>query len=197
MAGTRSWSTSSGFSFTTEIQTAACRTRATKNGQKGSLQPALSSRRRGGTRGLPKEVNNYSTCVWIACAMPMHSQANELGCDCDERYFWVAILARLAPCVISNPFSIAHIPTSSIAIAHVPLHLRNRCTQSLTYSSIVHSPAGNGIPAGYATSYSVPNSTGPSDFTFITIRLAGHMVPQFQPGPSLSFFKRFLAGTPF
>jgi hypothetical protein len=35
---------------------------------------------------------------------------------------------------------------------------------------------GNGIPAGYATSYSVPNSDGPSDFTFITIRLAGHMV---------------------
>eukprot|EP01059_Diplonema_ambulator_P034127 TRINITY_DN7488_c1_g1_i1.p1 TRINITY_DN7488_c1_g1~~TRINITY_DN7488_c1_g1_i1.p1 ORF type:complete len:487 (+),score=156.64 TRINITY_DN7488_c1_g1_i1:38-1498(+) len=50
-------------------------------------------------------------------------------------------------------------------------------------------------PTGYATSYNVTNAT--YDFTFITIRLAGHMVPTFQPGPAYSFFSRFLDRIPF
>ncbi|KAJ8598199.1 hypothetical protein CTAYLR_005524 [Chrysophaeum taylorii] len=56
-------------------------------------------------------------------------------------------------------------------------------------------------PAGYATTYTVPDkvytNTGGNDFAFITIRLAGHMVPQYQPKPALSFFTRFLAGDTF
>jgi len=51
------------------------------------------------------------------------------------------------------------------------------------------------VPAGYATTYTVPDSE--MDFSFITIRLAGHMVPTFQPRPSLSFIKTFFAGDPF
>eukprot|EP00041_Stephanoeca_diplocostata_P019528 m.422526 g.422526 ORF g.422526 m.422526 type:complete len:489 (-) comp21329_c0_seq1:490-1956(-) len=51
------------------------------------------------------------------------------------------------------------------------------------------------IPAGYATTYTVPQSE--NDFSFVTIRLAGHMVPQFQPSSALAFFQQFLAGTPF
>ena len=35
------------------------------------------------------------------------------------------------------------------------------------------------------------------DFSFVTIRLAGHMVPTFQPAASLAFFERFLAKTPY
>jgi len=50
------------------------------------------------------------------------------------------------------------------------------------------------MPAGYSTTYTVPGES--YDFSFVTIRLAGHMVPAFQPTASLSFFKRFLAGTP-
>lgn len=53
-----------------------------------------------------------------------------------------------------------------------------------------------GIPLGYATSYDVVGSNE-MDFTFVTVRLAGHMVPQYQPGPALAFFKRFIAKTPF
>jgi len=49
------------------------------------------------------------------------------------------------------------------------------------------------MPAGYSTTYTVPGA--PYDFSFITIRLAGHMVPAFQPLSALTFFKRFLAGT--
>jgi carboxypeptidase C (cathepsin A) len=40
-------------------------------------------------------------------------------------------------------------------------------------------------PAGYATTYS-------NNFTFITIKLAGHQVPKNVPATSLAFFKRFL-----
>lgn len=47
-------------------------------------------------------------------------------------------------------------------------------------------------PAGYATEYT---SSAGLDFSFVTIRLAGHMVPAFQPAPAFSFFSRFLAGT--
>eukprot|EP01064_Diplonema_japonicum_P032809 TRINITY_DN6278_c0_g1_i1.p1 TRINITY_DN6278_c0_g1~~TRINITY_DN6278_c0_g1_i1.p1 ORF type:complete len:474 (+),score=142.35 TRINITY_DN6278_c0_g1_i1:44-1465(+) len=52
-----------------------------------------------------------------------------------------------------------------------------------------------GIPAGYATTYT-PTS-GDKDFSFITIRLAGHMVPTFQPVAAFSFYERYLEGTPF
>ena len=38
--------------------------------------------------------------------------------------------------------------------------------------------------------------SGAQDFSFATIRLAGHMVPTFQPAPSLAFFERFLGAKP-
>ena len=52
------------------------------------------------------------------------------------------------------------------------------------------------MPAGYVTTYSVADSSPAQTMTFLTIRLAGHMVPMFQPGPALTFFERFLAGEP-
>ena len=48
------------------------------------------------------------------------------------------------------------------------------------------------MPAGYATTYDVVDST--NDFTFVTIRLAGHMVPTVQPSAALAFLERYLAG---
>eukprot|EP00040_Diaphanoeca_grandis_P018438 m.96921 g.96921 ORF g.96921 m.96921 type:complete len:464 (-) comp26940_c0_seq1:370-1761(-) len=52
------------------------------------------------------------------------------------------------------------------------------------------------MPAGYVTDYNVTKAPT-KDFHFLTIRLAGHMVPTFQPASSLSFFQRFLAHQPF
>lgn len=52
------------------------------------------------------------------------------------------------------------------------------------------------MPAGYVTSYNVTGAPT-KDFSFLTIRLAGHMVPTFQPASSLSFFTRFLQHKPF
>lgn len=46
-------------------------------------------------------------------------------------------------------------------------------------------------PAGYATEYRV--SSGGKDFSFATIRLAGHMTPTFQPEASFNMFERWLA----
>jgi len=48
------------------------------------------------------------------------------------------------------------------------------------------------IPAGYRTKYAVVDSE--KDFTFMTIRLAGHMVPQYRPEPALVMIKSFLQG---
>ena len=48
------------------------------------------------------------------------------------------------------------------------------------------------MPAGYSTTYNVTGS--PHDFSFVTIRLAGHMVPTFQPAPAYHFFSEFIAG---
>ena len=50
------------------------------------------------------------------------------------------------------------------------------------------------MPAGYVTTYNVTGGAQP--LTFLTIRLAGHMVPMFQPEPALTFFERFLAAKP-
>ena len=54
---------------------------------------------------------------------------------------------------------------------------------------------GGKPPAGYVTSYDVTGAPD-FDFSFATIRLAGHMVPTFMPGASLAFFERFLARKP-
>jgi len=50
-------------------------------------------------------------------------------------------------------------------------------------------------PAGYVTTYTVAGASD-KDFSFATIRLAGHMVPTFQPAPALAFFERFLGAKP-
>eukprot|EP01044_Picomonas_judraskeda_P017637 COSAG03_NODE_3353_length_2063_cov_2.040224_1_plen_67_part_00 len=50
--------------------------------------------------------------------------------------------------------------------------------------------------SGYVTTYNVTGAPT-KDFSFLTIRLAGHMVPTFQPASSLAFFQRFLAAEPF
>lgn len=53
-------------------------------------------------------------------------------------------------------------------------------------------------PSGYVTTYTVHdklyNETSGDDFAFLTVRLAGHMVPQYQPKPALYFFKKFIDG---
>jgi carboxypeptidase C (cathepsin A) len=51
-------------------------------------------------------------------------------------------------------------------------------------------------PAGYITKYDVPNKVPGREvsFAFQTIRLAGHMVPQFQPEAALVLISDFLAG---
>ena len=50
-------------------------------------------------------------------------------------------------------------------------------------------------PAGYVTKYDVAGSE--KDFHFVTIRLAGHMVPTFQPEAALAFIARFFRGEAF
>ena len=50
-------------------------------------------------------------------------------------------------------------------------------------------------PAGYVTTYNVAGAPD-KDFSFVTIRLAGHMVPTFQPAAALAFLERFFAGKP-
>jgi len=47
-------------------------------------------------------------------------------------------------------------------------------------------------PAGYITRYSAGGSK--TDFSFATVRLAGHMVPQFQPEAGLQLLTDFLKG---
>ena len=47
------------------------------------------------------------------------------------------------------------------------------------------------VPAGYVTTYGV---AGRDNFTFVTIKDSGHMVPQYQPERALEFFRRWLHG---
>ena len=48
----------------------------------------------------------------------------------------------------------------------------------------------DGIVAGYSTTYSVPGA--PHNFTFATVKLAGHMVPTYQPERAYAMFDRYL-----
>jgi len=56
-------------------------------------------------------------------------------------------------------------------------------------------PGKRRAPAGYVTAYTP--SEGKHDFSFLTIRLAGHMVPTYQPAASLAFISSFLDAKPF
>lgn len=57
------------------------------------------------------------------------------------------------------------------------------------------SGSGRYAPAGYATMYK-EKASGRS-FGFVTVRLAGHMVPTFTPAAAFDLFSRFLAGEPY
>lgn len=54
---------------------------------------------------------------------------------------------------------------------------------------------GRYAPAGYATTYT-EKTTGNS-FSYVTVRLAGHMVPTFMPSYGYDLVSRFLAGEPY
>ena len=45
--------------------------------------------------------------------------------------------------------------------------------------------------AGYVTKYEGPRA---NDFTFATVKGAGHMVPQYKPKQGLALFKSFVLG---
>ena len=46
--------------------------------------------------------------------------------------------------------------------------------------------------AGYAVEYDVP-----TEFTFLTVKAAGHMVPTFKPAEALAMVTRFVRGEPY
>ena len=56
--------------------------------------------------------------------------------------------------------------------------------------------SGRYAPAGYATMYKVVGHPFRS-FGFVTIRLAGHMVPTFMPAASLNMISKFLSSQPY
>ena len=47
----------------------------------------------------------------------------------------------------------------------------------------------------YVTNYAT--ETPGNNFTFLTIKGAGHMVPEFKPVPALKMLQTFMAGEPF
>ena len=63
------------------------------------------------------------------------------------------------------------------------------------YAPTTKNAGGSFAPAGYVTSYAVAGTD--LDFSFVTVRLSGHMVPNFTPGAALTFFGRYLAGEAF
>lgn len=50
------------------------------------------------------------------------------------------------------------------------------------------------VTAGYVTTYS---AGADHNFSFVTIKGAGHMVPEFKPVQALQFLTRFFTGKPF
>ena len=51
--------------------------------------------------------------------------------------------------------------------------------------------AGSTIPTGYATTYT-STETPENDFSFVTVRLAGHEVPNYRPKASFYMFEKFI-----
>jgi len=51
-------------------------------------------------------------------------------------------------------------------------------------------PNVTSMPAGYATTYSIPGQD--HEFVFVTVRLAGHEVPHYTPEPAYQIFAKFI-----
>jgi len=75
----------------------------------------------------------------------------------------------------------------------VPYLDNEHWTEGLGYptTSPWHPWSVNGQVAGYATNYDA------NGFAFVTVKGAGHMVPETKPENALAMFQMFLAGTPF
>ena len=82
------------------------------------------------------------------------------------------------------------------------------CAKTSTASVIIHSPSTSprGVHVrpyysqrmgGYVTRYTTPASANGGSFDFLTIRGAGHMVPQMQPAAAIEFFTRWLKNEPY
>jgi carboxypeptidase C (cathepsin A) len=84
------------------------------------------------------------------------------------------------------------------ADACVPLIDSAWWTASMNYTVVNpwHSWQSNGQVGGYAINYK-PQAPGAGSFTFASVRAAGHMVPQFQPGFAFTLFKNLISNTPF
>jgi len=50
------------------------------------------------------------------------------------------------------------------------------------------------VPAGYVTTY---ETSGPANFTFVTVKEAGHLVPGYQPVRAWAMLEKILSGKPF
>mmetsp|Transcript_13239 Transcript_13239/g.29964 ORF Transcript_13239/g.29964 Transcript_13239/m.29964 type:complete len:502 (-) Transcript_13239:72-1577(-) len=68
------------------------------------------------------------------------------------------------------------------------LEAAGNLTQTSAWSPWYNS--NHATPAGYETAYKAPN--GEHSFSFMTIRLAGHMAPQYQPESSFVMFRQFV-----
>ena len=59
------------------------------------------------------------------------------------------------------------------------------------------SAPNSSVTAGYFTTYDASaDNSGSHNFTFLTIKGAGHMAPEFKPVSSLAFLSRFMRGEP-
>jgi hypothetical protein len=99
------------------------------------------------------------------------------------------------------PYSITRHYTPHTVLTHYTPHTVLIHCRYVTEKKSWHPWFVNGqtsAPAGYATTYTVNNaSVADASFSFITIRLAGHMVPNFQPAAAETFFTNFLARKAF
>jgi len=84
------------------------------------------------------------------------------------------------------------------ADACVPWNGSEEWTRQLGYNVLNEwhpysvSADGRSWTAGFKTDYDTPKG-----FSFITIKHAGHMVPQYEPEAGIFFFQNFLKGTPY
>ena len=127
---------------------------------------------------MPRLLNNWSTCGNNITYTPtMKNEPKEVypfGCE--------------AACLIYNGDADACVPYTDNAYGH-PLLYSNNIKELKPWHSWT---TGDEQVAGYATTYAKANG-----FSFVTVRGAGHMVPQVKPKQALAMFEKFLAGNTF
>jgi len=125
---------------------------------------------------------------WQVCSGSINYQPNTPN---EPRDVYPTLVANYRVLIFEGDVD-ACVPINGIEAWTTQFALDNKLPVKTPWKPWTLMESGNPQVGGYLTEWTTPNKD--TQFAFITIKGAGHMVPEYQPQAALAFFSNFLAG---